>query len=87
MAALMQSLVKRILKQKRVLDAIQESEAQKNESAAGEKEGGLSRWPSQATSDASVAREQIRKFRIIIGWRDNPKGPKKVLVVGVSNNE
>ena len=81
----MQSLVKRILKQKRVLDAIQESEAQKNESAAGEKEGGLSRWPSQATSDASG--EQIRKFRIIIGWRDNPKGPKKVLVVGVSNNE
>ena len=90
----MQSLVKRIIKQRRLLDAIQDH--QSKGTSVEREESDLSRWPSQASSSDAITpkdgpaavevktREEIKKFKLIIGWRDNPKGPKKILVIGVS---
>ncbi len=83
----MQALVNRIVRQKRVLEVLED--AQKKGSARDEdqEEGDLARFPSErsAASDASsTAREDVKKFKVVIGWKDNPKGRKKILVIGVS---
>ena len=81
----MQSLVNRLVRQKRLLDAIDAHEA-KSKSVERE-ESDLSRWPSQGTSSGPPTprqerrREEIPKFKVILGWRDNSRGPKKVLVI------
>ncbi|QDZ18301.1 hypothetical protein HOP50_01g08070 [Chloropicon primus] len=83
----MNALVKALVKQKRLLNAMEDHDKKAREEERDESD--LPRWMTGAEPAGSslrkgkeTPREEIKKFKIILGWRDNPKGPKKVIVIG-----